>query len=97
MGFTAEDPIVVHIHPETGPFSYDPRFNREEWLAEHPGEWTDPDAEVEVEEDDSYSSWKVPELQAELKARDLDTEGKKAELVARLEAHDAETADNDGS
>ena len=95
MGFTAEDPIVVHIHPETGPFSYDPRFNREEWLAEHPDEWVDPDAEVE--EDDSYSSWTVPELKKELEARELETDGKKAELVARLEAHDAETAENAGS
>lgn len=90
MGFTEEDPIVVHIHPETGPFSYDPRFNREEWLAEHPDEWTDPDAEVE--DDDSYASWTVPELKKELEARELDTDGKKAELVARLEANDAENA-----
>lgn len=92
MGFEATDPIVVHIHPETGPFSYDPRFNREEWLEEHPDEWTDPDAEVEVDEADSYKKWTVETLKEELTARELDTDGKKAELIARLEADDAENA-----
>lgn len=92
MGFEPNDPIVVHIHPETGPWSYDPRFNREEWLAEHPDEWVDPDAEVEVVEDDSYAKWTVEQLKEELTARELPTDGKKAELIARLEADDAENA-----
>jgi hypothetical protein len=93
MGFEVDDEIVVHIHPETGPWSYDPRFNREEWLAEHPDEWVDPDAPVaaaKAEEDsDSYTSWTNDALREELTARGLDTDGKKADLVARLEADDA--------
>lgn len=92
MGFEPEDPIVVHIHPETGPFSYDPRFDREAWLEEHPDEWTDPEAAAEVAEDDSYATWTNEVLRTELSARGLETEGKKAELVARLEADDAENA-----
>lgn len=94
MGFEANDPIVVHIHPETGPWSYDPRFDADAkaaWLEEHPDWWTDPDAPV-VEEDDSYAKWTNEVLRTELTARGLDTEGKKAELVARLEADDAANA-----
>ena len=91
MGFLPEDEIVVHIHPETGPWSYDPRFDREAWLEEHPDEWTDPDAAVVavVVDEDNYASWTNDALRAELSARELDTDGKKSELVARLEADDA--------
>ena len=92
MAFEANDPIVVHIHPETGPFSYHPDFDRAQWLEEHPDEWTDPDAPVVVDDEDDYSKWTNEVLRTELGARGLDTEGKKAELVARLEADDAANA-----